>query len=652
MGMSSARVSFLLATAALALLAPPAGAADVLTHPSLPGISAKVFPTTTSTVLARTAENRSCIDRRRSGPSVARLTFTAPADGQLTAHLRGTGFRDDWDLAVFDARGTRLAGSGAFFSNEVVKAMMRRGETVSLQACRLKGSDTTMPLATTFVGVPLTGDATTPKMSFVKVRILGKAEYERLEALAGTTSLIDITHDVQKGRAMVIAYTPATVDKLRAAGFIVEVVDGDMAATFRRERARDRAYTRRMGAAGSPLPSGRTEYRLLEDYYADLKKLVDEHPDLVRPVPLEGKSAEGRDLVAIEIAKNVAKPADGRPYFLLNGVHHAREWPAAETPMEFAIDLVNSYGKDARVTKILKTTRVLVQPLTNADGFNNSRTAPVDPDPDGGLYNASGASPGPGANAYRRKNCNYPYPQPVPCEIQLGVDPNRNYPESWGGPGASSNPHSQTFRGPGPGSEPEIKTVRELVSKFQITSLIAMHNVAALVLRPPGLEEDGFAPDEDGLKVLGDKMADATGYTSQYGWELYDTTGTTDDWAYAATGGYGYTIEIGPSGGEFHSNYDTGVITQYFGAEGYEGLGLREAFLLAAEHASNPVASGRIVGRAPAGRTLRLRKEFKTLSYTVCANAETTPVTGGDEQPDYCTGPGAVRRPTRSSRRP
>ena len=645
MSFTRARTVVLAGTLAALAIAPVARAAgaDVHTHATLPGIAPKIFPSATTTVLARAAQNRSCIQRLRTGASVARLTYTAPADGQLTAHLQGRGFRDDWDLAVFDARGRRLQGSGAFFSNEVVKAPMRKGQSVSLQACRLKGNDRTMPLKTTFVGVPLEIGAATPKMKFLKVRILGRAEYNRLEALASTTSLIDVTHDVQNGRAMVIAYTPETVDRIRSAGFLVEVVDHDMAATFQRERERDRAYTRAVGAGGSPLPSGRTEYRVLEDFYTELKGLADRYPDLVRPVPLKGKSAEGRDLVAIEIGKDVRSAADGRPYFLLNGIHHAREWPAAETPLEFAIDVVTNYGKDPRITKILEQTRLIVQPLTNADGYNNSRSSPVDPEPDGGTYNVTGLSPGPGANAYRRKNCNYPFPTVVPCELQLGVDPNRNYPESWGGPGASSNPHSQTYRGPSAGSEPEIKTVRELVSQFQATSLLAMHNVAALVLRPPGLEADGFAPDEKGLKELGDKMGKVTGYTSQYGWQLYDTTGTTDDWSYAATGGYGFTIEIGPSGGEFHANYQTGVIDQYLGSGKLKGKGLREAFLLAAEHATNPAASGRITGRAPAGRTLRLKKQFKTQSFTVCGAAELTPVTGADTQPDYCAGPGAVQ---------
>ena len=39
-------------------------------------------------------------------------------------------------------------------------------------------------------------------------------------------------------------------------------------------------------------------------------------------------------------------------------------------------------------------------------------------------------------------------------------------------------------------------------------------------------------------------MAKHNGYFSQKGFELYDTTGTTEDWSYNATGGFGFTFEI------------------------------------------------------------------------------------------------------------
>ena len=61
----------------------------------------------------------------------------------------------------------------------------------------------------------------------------------------------------------------------------------------------------------------------------------------------------------------------------------------------------------------------------------------------------------------------------------------------------------------------------------------------------PGGKPVGNAHDEAALKRLGDRMAAQNGYKSQHGWQLYDTTGTTEDWSYNATGGYGYTFEIG-----------------------------------------------------------------------------------------------------------
>ena len=83
------------------------------------------------------------------------------------------------------------------------------------------------------------------------------------------------------------------------------------------------------------------------------------------------------------------------------GVHHAREWPSGELSMEFAFDLAQQFGKDARITALLKRARVIVVPIVNPDGFNASRESPNDPqDP-----TTSAALGVPGIGAYRRKNC-------------------------------------------------------------------------------------------------------------------------------------------------------------------------------------------------------------------------------------------------------
>ena len=221
-------------------------------------------------------------------------------------------------------------------------------------------------------------------------------------------------------------------------------------------------------------------------------------------------------------------------------------------------------------------------------------------------------------------------PDPAtPCDAQVGIDPNRNYGQLWGGPGASSQPNSQTYRGTGPWSEPETQAVHEFSQVHDVTSLLTMHNFASLVLRPPGLHTQGQAPDEARLKELGDAMADDTGYTSQYGWQLYDTSGTTEDWNYGAAGTFGYTIELGPAdvqGGNFHISYDKGVVDQWNGTGSRAGRGVRKALLRIAEWAASRPDFSTVYGRAPAGRILRLKKTFKTSSSPVCQFATVTDV--------------------------
>jgi len=105
-------------------------------------------------------------------------------------------------------------------------------------------------------------------------------------------------------------------------------------------------------------------------------------------------------------------------------------------PTEFGIYLTNQFGKDARVTALLKKVRVVIVPVINVDGYIASREAtdPADSTGDPAMAPSlleSVAPPG-GALAYRRKNCDGASPSPAtPCELQYGVDPNRNYGMNW-----------------------------------------------------------------------------------------------------------------------------------------------------------------------------------------------------------------------------
>ena len=79
-----------------------------------------------------------------------------------------------------------------------------------------------------------------------------------------------------------------------------------------------------------------------------------QYPSLVRPITLNHKSVLGRDVNGIEISTNAQNTADGKPIFLMMGVHHAREWPSSEHTIEFAYDLLRNYGTNARTTDLVR----------------------------------------------------------------------------------------------------------------------------------------------------------------------------------------------------------------------------------------------------------------------------------------------------------
>ena len=79
-------------------------------------------------------------------------------------------------------------------------------------------------------------------------------------------------------------------------------------------------------------------------------------------------------------------------------------------------------------------------------------------------------------------------------------------------------------------------------------------------------------------------MTETNDYTNQASFQLYDTSGSVEDWSYWQTGGLGFTFEIGPD--SFHPAYETGVVAEYLGLEPAAGAGQggnREAYYRMAE---------------------------------------------------------------------
>jgi murein tripeptide amidase MpaA len=450
-------------------------------------------------------------------------------------------------------------------------------------------------------------------VKLVRVNVPSQAARDRL-----TTLGLDLTEHGGPTYVEAVLHSVADAAALSSDGFTWTVTIPDLAVRQKQNNEISAAYA--AATTTSPLPSGRDTYRTLADYESELRTLASSNPSLVRLFTLNHKSLEGRDILGVEISNGVTAKTDGKPVFLMMGLHHAREWPSGEHSMEFAYDLVRGYKKgDKRIKGLLGNSRVIVVPVVNVDGFEQSRKwgdlVDVREIDDGGTVTILG-NPG---NAYKRKNCRLAdgvSPTPAgACEVTspggygMGVDLNRNYGGLWGGPGAADLTADPTYRGEGPFSEPETQAVRELIASRQVTTMVTNHTFSNLVLRPPGIRSAGETVDEAAMKDLGARMAAQNGYRNIHGWQLYDTTGTTEDWSYAATGGYGYTFEIGPN--EFHPPFPQ-VVDLYLGAGVYAKRGNREAYLIALENAVNPKHHSIVSGAAPTGAVLRLTKEFST----------------------------------------
>lgn len=426
------------------------------------------------------------------------------------------------------------------------------------------------------------GRTDTARPTLVRVSVDSPAQ------AASLFNSFDETHNHSEGEIELLLW-PGDRARLDALGLDYEVVAEDLFARDQQE-----------ASAAKPLQvlpgPDRTDYRRLSDYNSEMKQLAKRHPSLVKVFEMKRPSLEGRTILGVEIASQVKNTAtDGRPIFYIDAIHHAREWPAAEYTMLFIHHLVESFGKDKEVTSLLRDARVIAIPIVNVDGFDYSRESRVQ-------VPLLGA--GNGFEGYWRKNRRSLSGVTVPAAQKnpdaYGVDPNRNYAYLWGDNqgGSSGVMLNQTYRGSAPFSEPETQNVRDLILGRNVVADITNHTYQATVLRAGG----GNAPEDHILEAIGQKMADALNYENN-GSVGYPTTGTTDDWAYAAIGALGFTIEHGSQG--FHPPYANEV-----GAFWKEHM---EAFEIMLGVVGNPRYHSVLKGKVQNGPArLTIAKRFKT----------------------------------------
>jgi hypothetical protein len=305
----------------------------------------------------------------------------------------------------------------------------------------------------------------------------------------------------------------------------VEVVLGERAANALIAQgvpleARSAAAQRSTATAGVFRPwSGPGGLR--EEFVA----LARSNPKLVKQVVI-GHSVQGQEILAFKVTTDARQVPDGhRPSVLYNSTQHAREWITPEMTRRLMRHVIDGYGTDREIRKLLGSTELWFVPVANPDGYDYTFTT----------------------DRLWRKNLRDNDGDGVITGVD-GVDPNRNFPTRWGydNEGSSPSPDSQIYRGPAPASEPETRALDGLMARVGFEFLINYHSAAELLLYGVGWQVATPTPDDVLYETLaGDDANPAVpGYDPDISAELYTTNGETTEHAQEAYGTLAFTPEM------------------------------------------------------------------------------------------------------------
>lgn len=263
-------------------------------------------------------------------------------------------------------------------------------------------------------------------------------------------------------------------------------------------------------------------YKQLNEITDYINNIVALRPDLAT-TEIIGQSWEGRDMFSVTISApdTPENPRADRPVVYIFSTVHAREWIAPMTTTYFASKFVEDYDTNPRITSILDSTRIVIVPVGNPDGY---------------LYTWS----------------DYRYWRKTRREGH-GVDINRNWEYEWGGSGSSGSTGSDTYRGTHPFSEPETQALRDKALSYneKLAAHIDYHSYSQLILYPFGFA-GGRAPEPDRtyFRTLSRELASDIRsifnehYSAIQATSLYAAAGNSIDWFYGQLGVESITFEL------------------------------------------------------------------------------------------------------------
>ncbi len=182
-----------------------------------------------------------------------------------------------------------------------------------------------------------------------------------------------------------------------------------------------------------------------------------------------GLTYEGRTIRGVRLGKQWSSGAPVRQV-VVYAAQHAREWITTEMSMRLLRDYASRLQSgDPTVAALLANTALLIVPVANPDGYAWSHST---------------------ERTWR--------PNREPCSAtHVGTDPNRNFPFSWGQPGASGNCGNETYRGPSAASAAETTAlIAALVgdpNHYRTVAALNLHSFGNHLLAAEGFSS-GFSP--------------------------------------------------------------------------------------------------------------------------------------------------------------
>lgn len=132
-------------------------------------------------------------------------------------------------------------------------------------------------------------------------------------------------------------------------------------------------------------------YHAPDVIYAWYRRWAEKYPDITELYEI-GKSFEGRPILQMTITnKKTGKPTT-KPAAFFEGGRHSGEVTGSESVLWLTNHLLENYGKDPKITKLIDTKTIYVRPENNPDGAtlyyytaqrNRSTVRPKDNDRDG-----------------------------------------------------------------------------------------------------------------------------------------------------------------------------------------------------------------------------------------------------------------------------